>query len=116
MRLEKQYEEDIARRKGLTKRTIIQVIWLGISGVIMYFLVTSLEKDGLINYREMANAFNLPITIPDWVFIAIIVAFGIVLMQLLLFIGFAFGSPEGRRKSGTPSLHSRNKDPLDSQY
>lgn len=115
MRIEKKIEEEIARRKGMTVKTIIQIVWLGISGVISYFLVNYMLTSEEINfsYRLIYNTLRIPQSVPEIVVLGLLIFIGVFVFQIFLWLGFAFASPEGRRKTGDPSLYSRNKDPLD---
>ncbi|KAA3657027.1 MAG: hypothetical protein DWQ04_29350 [Chloroflexi bacterium] len=118
MRIQKKQDEEIARRKGMTTKTIIQVIWLGISGVVAYFLINFMiesEEVGF-NYNTLYNQLFIPRTIPKWVLLGVMILIFVLVMQMFLALGFAFASPEGRRKTGKPSLYSQNKDPFDDGY
>ena len=114
MRLEKKREEEIARRKGMTGRTIIATIWLLISIGLGYFLITYLIDQ---NYFSL-NIFyqwGIPRAVPDWVFFIALILLVVAIMQFFLLFGFMIASPEGRRRTGDPSLYSRSKDPFDDQ-
>ncbi len=118
MRIQKKQEEEIARRKGMTGKTIIQIIWLGISGIVAYFLITFMmesEEFGF-NYNTLYNQLYIPRTVPKWALLAVMIIIFVLIMQMFLAIGFAIASPEGRRKTGIPSLYSQNKDPFDDGY
>ncbi len=112
MRLEKKHEEELEKRKGLAGKTIIQVIWLIISFIIAYFLVQYLINNNYLSY-SMIYGVGIPREVPEVVILLTLMLFIVVAMQFFLFIGFAFTNPEGRRRTGTPTLHSRTKDPYD---
>ncbi|MFO7682198.1 MAG: hypothetical protein R6X34_19335, partial [Chloroflexota bacterium] len=57
----------------------------------------------------------VPRFVPSWVFSVAIIIFITLLMQFFLVFGFMLASPEGRRSTGDPSLHSRRKEPFDDQ-
>lgn len=127
MRLERKNEEELARRKGMSTRTIIQTIWLSISIAVGYFIARLLFANGVMSpnvFRDvivdfMRAVFRQSISrgdIPVWVGWAIFIFLIVVVMQFFFLMGFALVSAEGRRKSGTPSLHSRVKDPFDDRY
>jgi hypothetical protein len=120
MRLEKKRDAELARRQGSAKRTVIQFIWLAISIAIAYFLCTLviLNPDGgLLTYNEVYRALSLSrADIPEWAILGAFMFIIVFVMQFFLFIGFFLSSSEGRRRPGTPSLHSRNKDPLDNRF
>ena len=112
MRLEKKKDEELAARKGMTGRTIIGFIWLAISGVLAYLLVKYLI-DGNVLKLNIFYQMGVPRQIPTWVFMGVLILLIVILMQMFLLVGFMFASPEGRRHTGDPSLHSRSKDPFD---
>jgi hypothetical protein len=116
MRLEKKNEEMLARRKGLTGRTIVQVIWLLISFAVAYFVANYLIDEGVITYQQIYRELGLPGTIPEAVILFGIMFIIVFVMQFFLIFGFMIGDPEGRRKLGDPSMKSRNKDPFDNHY
>lgn len=112
MRLEKKREEELARRRGMTGRTIVAFIWLLLSGVAGYYLVTYLIDQNFINLN-MFYDLGIPRAVPDELFLAGLVLVVVAVMQFFLFLGFMVASPEGRRPTGEPSLSSRSKDPFD---
>jgi len=118
MRIQKKQEAAIARRKGMTGKTIVQIIWLAISTGVAYFLINFLmesEEFGF-NYNTLYNQLFIPREIPKWVLLVVMIIIFVLVMQLFLALGFALASPEGRRKTGKPTLYSRNKDPFDDGY
>jgi hypothetical protein len=116
MRIEKKNEEMLSRRKGLTGRTIIQVIWLLISFVVAYFLINYLFNEEIITYQRVYRELGLPNSVPEGAVLFGMMFLVVFVMQFFLILGFMFGNPEGRRKLGTPSMKSRNKDPFDDHY
>lgn len=116
MRLEKKQQEELQKRKGLTGRTLIQVVWLLISGVIAFYLLRYLEGQGVFKYDEIYRLLAIPRSVPDWVVMGGMILLIVFVMQIAVMIGFMFASPEGRRRTGQPTLHSRNKDPFDKGY
>ncbi len=117
MRLEQKRDEEINKRKGLTGRTIVMVIWLGISIAIAYFLTEYLQNEGYLDINNlMYNQIGLPRSIPEWA-AQLIIMFGIVVVfQIIFWLGFIWFTPEGRRRTGDASMVSRNKDPFSDQY
>jgi hypothetical protein len=113
MRLEKKDQEVLAARKGLTLRTIIQVIWLLLSFAIAYVLLNVLEDQGIFSYPQLRRTLTLSSDVPDWAILVALMLIIVIIMQFILFLAFALTSPEGRRRTGTPSMHSRSKDPFD---
>ena len=116
MRLEKKEQEELAERKGLTGKTLIQAVWLLISFAIAYFLINFLEDEGTFSYSQLYDALSIPREIPQWALQGAMMLIVVIIMQFVIFIAFAFSSPEGRRKSGKASLHSHRKDPFDEGY
>jgi hypothetical protein len=114
-RLDVKREDEIRRRKGSTVRTIISTIWLGLSFVGAYFLINYLFDSGTLNYNMIYNRFFIPRTIPEEVLLGAMMLIVVIISQFALVVGFAFASPVGRTRPGTPSLMSRNPDPLDEQ-
>lgn len=112
MRLEKKREEEFERRKGTTGKTIIQVIWLLISFAIAYFVIDLIINAGYISYN-MIYAVGIPRAIPPIAIKLVLMFFVVAVMQFFLFIGFMFATPEGRRRTGDPTLKSKTKDPFD---
>ena len=116
MRLEKKHEEELAKRKGLTGRTIIQVIWLLITGTLAYFFTDYLFNQEIITAQLFYNQLLIPRAVPEIALKLIMVLGIIIVMQIVLSIGFIIASPEGRRRTGDPTLYSRNKDPFDDRF
>lgn len=116
MRLERQREEEVARRKGSAFKTIIGTIWLGLCFAGAYFFVGFLFQEGYVRPSFFWNQLFIPRWIDaDWIRILFAV-FIVFLMNFFLLIGFAFSSATGRTRPGEPSLKSRNPDPLDKTY
>lgn len=113
MRLEKKAEEELSKRKGLTIRTIIQLIWLVISFGIAYFVLDTLEAEGQFTYLQLRNSLSLPAQVPDWAIQGGIMLIFVIIMQFVLFMAFVWVSPEGRRRPGDPTLRSKHSDPFD---
>jgi hypothetical protein len=114
MRLDRIREEEAAKRKGRARKTIIQLIWLLLSFVGAYFLTQYLFEQGVISYNAIYRMLaTTPRTVPQIVITGGIMLIIVFIMQMFLFLGFFFASPEGRRRPGTPTLYSRNPDPLD---
>lgn len=113
MRIDRVREVEIRKRKGSSVRTIIQIVWLGLSAVVAYFLSSYIFNNTELTISFLRTSFLLPPRVPDW---AIHLAFGIAIVLVLQFIyaiGYAFGSPEGRVKTGKPRFDSRDPDPFD---
>jgi putative flippase GtrA len=109
MRLEKKKDDEIAARQGMTGRTIITVIWLGISALAAYFLVQYIFDTNVLRYSTFYN-MGLPSSVPKWVIMTFLVIIVVAIMQTFLMFGFMIASPEGRRRTGDPTAYSRSKE------
>lgn len=116
MRLEKQEHEVLEERKGLTGRTIIQVIWLLISFGIAYLLLDALVAAETFTYAQIYQTLAIPASVPQWAIQGALMLVLVVAMQFVFFLAYAWASPEGRRRPGKASLYSRRKDPFDDEY
>ncbi len=114
MRLEKKREEETAKRKGMTGRTIVAFIWLLLSIGLSYVLITYLVSQKMLSLNIFYQ-WGVPRAVPDWVFLVFLILVVVGFMQFLLFFGFMMASPEGRRHTGDPSLYSSSKDPFDDE-
>lgn len=113
MRLEQKRDEELTKRKGLTGRTIIMVIWLGISFVIAYFLTEYMVSEKYLDINNlMYNQIGLPRSIPEWGAQLMIMFAIVIVFQIIFWIGFIWFTPEGRRRTGDATMVSRNKDPF----
>ncbi|MCP5095752.1 MAG: hypothetical protein GY943_09385 [Chloroflexi bacterium] len=115
MRLEKKQDEEIAKRKGMTGRTLIQIVWLGLSAAVAYGLLAYMNGSDEIrfSYGMIYRILSIPGSVPQWVVIGGLILIFVLIMQIFLSLGFVIASPEGRRKTGQASMHSRNRDPFD---
>lgn len=120
MRLDKKRDFEISRRQGNARRTIIQAIWLFISFIAAYFISVLLifkPDGGLLTYDDIYQGLSVSrADVPEWVILGAFMLIIVFAMQFLLYIGFFLSSQEGRRRPGTPSLYSRNKDPMDDRF
>ncbi|HEX6386373.1 MAG TPA: hypothetical protein VF177_17005 [Anaerolineae bacterium] len=116
MRLEKKRDEELAERKGMTGKTIIQIVWLLISFVIAYFLSVYLFEQEVITYNMLYTQLAIPRDVPREALLGGLMLLIVMVMQMFLILGFVIASPEGRRRTGEPSLRSRKKDPFDDQW
>lgn len=113
MRLEQKREEETKKRKGLMGRTIIMIIWLGISIAIAYFLTEYLQNEAILDINNlMYNQIGLPRSVPEWGAQFMIIFAMVIVFQIIFWIGFIWFTPEGRRRTGDATLTSRNKDPF----
>jgi hypothetical protein len=112
MRLDQKREEELATRRGTTGKTIIQFIWLLISFAAAYFVIDLIINAGYLSYN-MIYGVGIPRSIPPIAIKGVLMLVVVVFMQFFLFIGFMFANPEGRRRTGDPTLKSKTKDPFD---
>ena len=116
MRLDYKREKELERRKGLTWRTVLIVIWIAMCVTGAYFLTNWLFEIEALTYNIFYGRLRLPPSIPK-VAIRITVMFILtVAMQVFLMIGFSISSPLGRERPGRPSLRSREPDPDDKKF
>jgi hypothetical protein len=113
MRLEKKKDEELARRAGLTKRTLVQLLFLTIVTVAAYFLTNALFAEELISRGRMLGVFPFLRRLPDWAPQVLIIIGLVFVMQILFTFFFFLFSPEAWRKIDQGSLYSQNKDPYD---
>ena len=116
MRIEKQREQELARREGMTKRTIIQIIWLLISAVIGYFIVQALFDADLMTMELFYNELYVPQEVPEIAIRGALILVVVFIMQFFLIFGYVAASPRGRTRSGKPTAYSSNPDPLENEY
>lgn len=117
MRLEKKREAELAERKGAGKRTMLMLGWLAISGVAAYFLASYMFSSGILTYRELYNQLSLsPNDVPPWAVLGGVIVVLVIVFQFFVMVGFFIASPEGRRRTGDPSLSSTSNDPFDNPF
>lgn len=116
MRLDRHKERELESRKGLATRTIVQVIWLGVSGVIAYFILRWAFDAEYLSYDYFYNTLLIPTDISEEIILGALVLVSVFVMQFFLILGYAFASPLGRERPGDPSAYSTNPDPLENDY
>lgn len=116
MHLEKVRDAEEAKRKGQARRTLYQTFWLLLTGTAAYVLTTMLfnRSEGL--YSTLYRQFSVPAWVPTAAIFWAIVLLIVILMQIVFILSFMIFSSEGRRRPGTPSLHSRNHDPFGDKF
>jgi uncharacterized BrkB/YihY/UPF0761 family membrane protein len=115
MLLDKKQEARIAKRKGLTIRTTIVLVWLILSCALGYLLVSWLFSSGTLTLELFYQKLSFPTSISENVLRLGLVAVFVIVMQFFILIGFALSSPAARERPGKPTVHSRNPD-LDGSY
>jgi TRAP-type C4-dicarboxylate transport system permease small subunit len=116
MRLDRKRDAELARRKGLTTRTIIQFLWLGISAFLAYLAIDWLFDSGQLSYEFFYSTLFIPRSVPEIAILAALVLVVVAIMQFFLVLGYAIASPQGRERSGNPSPYSTTYDPMQDDY
>lgn len=116
MHLEQLRDEELARRKGQARRTVLQLMWLVLTSVAAYFLTNLLFTQNENLYATLYAQFSIPGWVPTAVIFWVVVLLIVALMQLIFLLSFLLASSEGRRRPGEPSLYSRNPDPFDNKF
>ena len=116
MRLDAKKEREIERRKGLTFRVIAIVIWLALCFIAAYFLITWLIESALIRMGFFYNQLFIPRSVGEELIIFGLVVVVVIVINFFVVIGFALVNPTGRRRPGTPSMHSSDPDPDDRKF
>ena len=116
MRLDKKRDSELAQRKGLTTRTLVQGSWLAICALIAYFALTWLFSSGQLSYNFFYTNLLIPRSIPQPAILGGLILLFVLVMQFFLVLGYAFASPQGRERTGNPSPYSSNYDPMQDDY
>lgn len=116
MRLDRKRQAEQARRKGMTVRTIIQLLWLAISAILAYFAINWLFDSGQLSYQFFYEDLFIPRSVPEPLILAALIFIAVVFMQFFLVLGYAIASPQGRERTGNPSPYSSTYDPMQDDY
>ena len=116
MRLDAQRERELARRKGLARRTIIGLLWFGLCFLLTYILADWLFENGHLSYRWFHSVLFVPWDWDDWIILAGVVFVIVVIINFMILVGYSLFSSAGRRRPGTASLYSSDPDPDDHHY
>jgi hypothetical protein len=116
MRLDQKKDAELAQRKGLTGRTMVQLIWLGISAFGAYLALNWLISTEQLTYDFFYTNFLIPRSVPEVAILAGLVLLTVLIMQFFLVLGYAIASPQGRERSGNPSPYSTTYDPMQDDY
>lgn len=116
MRLDRKKQAELAQRKGLTGRTIVQLLWLVISAVLAYMAINWLFASGQLTYEFFYSALFVPRSVPQTAILAALIVLIVFIMQFFLVLGYAIASPQGRERSGNPSPYSSTYDPMQDDY
>ena len=116
MRIDMKHDTELARRKGLTGRTIVATTWLIMGFVIAYFLTDWLFKSELISPNFFYSQLFIPETIDEGIIRVGLMAIIVVVMQFFMLIGFAVASPTARARPGTPTPFAKDPDPYEPKF
>jgi TRAP-type C4-dicarboxylate transport system permease small subunit len=116
MRLEKKRDSELAERKGLAVRTIIQTIWLVLSGIIAYVALDWIFSSEQLTYDFFYTSLGIPRSVPEAVIMGVLIILIVLVMQFFLVMGYAIASPQGRQRTGDPSPYSSTYDPMQDDY
>lgn len=116
MRIEKKREAELAKRRGLTGRTILAVIWLVVSFALSYFFATWILNGELLGIDYFYNQMGIPDSVNE-----VIIQIGLAVVvftafQFFLLIGYAIASPKAKMRPGTPTIYTAEKDPYDTTF
>lgn len=116
MRIDMKHDAELAKRKGLTGRTIVATVWLIMGFVIAYFITNYLFNSELISPNFFYNHLFVPETIDEGFIRAGLMAIIVVAMQFFMLIGFAVASPTARARPGTPTPFAKDPDPYEPKF
>lgn len=116
MRIDRKRDEELARRKGFARRTVIQSIWLLLSAAATYFFLRYLIDNDHLSYELFYSQLSLPRWLPEWAILLALIVVGVVILQFFFFLAFALASSEGRAQTGRATPFSRHHDPFDDDY
>lgn len=116
MRLDAKHDREMARRKGLALRTILAVVWLAICFGLAYLIVSFLFDNDLLSYRFFYTQLYVPLDVEETAILIGLTVVVVIIINFFVLVGYGIASPAGRRRPGTPSLHSSDPDPDDRKY
>lgn len=109
MRIEQQRKATLRQRRGSTKRTIMQSIWLLVTAAGAYGLLWWLNSSEIFTYQD-AYKMGIPASIPEWGVMVGAVIFVVFIAQIIFIFGYILGSPQGRTPAGKASAYSARAD------
>ena len=113
MRIEMKHEAELEKRKGLTWRTILAVLWLLGSFFASYLIAIWLFSEEYLSTASIYRSLMVPANISETV-ITLGTAFVIFLaIQFIVLILFALASPKAKRRTGVPRAESDDPDPYE---
>lgn len=116
MRLDRMKEKEVAKRRGSTGRTIVQIVWLLIAIGLGYAFTQYLFAEGVLTPNLFYTQLFIPRSVPVWALKAGVILVIVIAIQFFLFMGYAVANPRGRARTGRATSHSTNPDPFDNPY
>ena len=116
MRLQRQRDAELAKRKGLAIRTVAAVIWFALCFIAAYFIVNWLFESETVTLGFFYYRLHLPTSISEGFIKAGLMIVIVVLIQFFVLLGYAFASPIGRIRPGDATLRSPEPDPNVDHY
>ena len=116
MRIEMKHDRELAKRKGNARRTVLAVLWIAFCFAVAYFITEWLFEQEIVDINFFYSRLMVPRSVDEFIVQIGFMAAIVIVMQLLILLGFAFGSPVGRMRPGRASGYSRDPDPDDRRY
>lgn len=116
MRIDRRRDQELARRRGFARRTVVQSVWLLLSAAATYFFVRYLMTNNYLSYEQIYRQLSLPPSLPEWAILLAMIVIGVGILQFFFFLAFALVSPDGRAQTGRATPYSRHNDPFEDNY
>lgn len=116
MRLEKKRQAEFEKRKGTAKRTLAMGIWLVVSFVVAYLVSSWLITSNTISVDFFYDNLSIPESVSAGTITIALTIVLVILLQFLIYVGYAFASPEARKRTGQPTVDSKDPDPYDNKF
>ncbi|UCG24764.1 MAG: hypothetical protein JSW55_01845 [Chloroflexota bacterium] len=116
MRLDAKRDRELARRRGLAKRTILAVIWLAICFALAFLIMSYLFDNDLLSYNFFYSRLFIPSEVSETALLIASMVVIVIIINFFVLLGYGLASPAGRRRPGTPSMHSGEPDPDDQNF
>lgn len=116
MRLDAKRDRELARRKGLAKRTIVAAVWLAICFGLAFLIMNYLFDNDLLSYNFFYSRLFIPREVSETAILIGSMIVIVIVINFFVLLGFGLASPAGRRRPGTPSMYSSEPDPDDQKY
>jgi hypothetical protein len=94
-------------------RTLAAVLWLGLCSAIAYYIMSWLFESGAVSIGFFYSRLYVPRSVDPNIVRVVFTMFLVLLMQFFVLIGYAWASPVGRMRPGSPSLRRSRQDPED---